>query len=888
MPVHSVAKTLTKLMSISANRSCADCRSTLVDASQAYASVSPTLQLPSSQLGNFRLNHRSFAPPGQQIPRAEDLPVDPALLAAERIGGHGVFVCALCGAAHKLLGTHIAVVHAVQDVSAWSLEEVQRLARAGNTRTTIVLEAFLSPHWEFKRPKPETSVADRLKFIRAKYEALAFTLPQPGPLAPAAWKRIVAMHAEWQGLWGANLYDMPEWGLEQHQQQHSFKQLQNFKYKVEPKKTEVPDRLVDYFCVVKPSDYVDPLLLRSGLAKMQSPEDLLLVPAVSDCYPLPNSHEGDLEFPAHVSTFLFPDGCRPSCTPLPPTFFTFVLTTSGGDRIYGGVLRVYEDDRDLDYLRQALENSDYTGKLPEWLEPGAGGLTKSQRSESWASDMIFLPKCLVVLSHHPLFDLWRKFLTSIYRICLVEAPLPIERFIANFCCEIPLPPPGQIQVKCGFTVKDIWCIQRPPENHLPMADFSFKPLFAALSLPNVLIVFACLLQESRVALLSRHKAVLCPVAEALTTLLFPFRWEGMYIPVLPYSLLDILDAPVPFLVGLDSKYLSETPPKKRPHGVVFVDLDRDEVHLGFEDESDEPRSVPCLPERYAFKLKARIEEFASSSYVMPPSSKVATVTYGMGEKVPLARRASYLQPSSSDTKSASLRRRREVFGNADKAYNENELQVPITGFLSEHGQFFERDAPTPTSASKDRLKFSAILRRSPQRAASFESIDQFHDMGNLLEMDEVRICDAGSGDRYCHSQFRKQPSISAAQEIREAFVSFFVSLLKGYRQCMDRRSFRSDEFVSNLNISAASSDFLDKLLKTQMFERFIDDRRENPDDPEVRFFDESINAKMKRSKKNAIMKMRRGGSSHMATSFLDDTSSVVSYSLWTCSLFFAD
>ena len=41
-------------------------------------------------------------------------------------------------------------------------------------------------------------------------------------------------------------------------------------------------------------------------------------------------------------------------------------------------------------------------------------------------------------------------LQALYRIVLVEAPLPVERFIANFCAEVPVPPPGRIQVRFGF------------------------------------------------------------------------------------------------------------------------------------------------------------------------------------------------------------------------------------------------------------------------------------------------------------------------------------------------------------------------------------------------------------------------------------------------------
>lgn len=43
-------------------------------------------------------------------------------------------------------------------------------------------------------------------------------------------------------------------------------------------------------------------------------------------------------------------------------------------------------------------------------------------------------------------------------------------------------------------------------------------------------------------------------------------------------------APVPFLVGLHSRYLRETSTERRPQGVVFVDLDDDRVYLGIDED----------------------------------------------------------------------------------------------------------------------------------------------------------------------------------------------------------------------------------------------------------------------------------------------------------------
>lgn len=485
----SVTKTLTRLLAIPANRSCADCKSALVDSSQVHASYSPdlaTTEKPKKTAVNhhFWRNHAAFAPPTElgklhslrnHIPSLKDLPVDPAITAAsQKLCGHGVFVCALCAAAHKLLSANTTCVKAVMDITNWTAEDVQLLqAAGGNAKATSVLEAYYcKPSSALTRialrPTAKSSIEDRLTFIRAKYEALAFVLPPFGPLAEDAWQKIVSQHPEWSGLWGADLKSLSSLELAESGTQSRARKDGDLLSSVmlgqhakQRSATELPNRLVDFFCVVTPSDYLHPEVLRQDLSTA-APEDMLLAPHISDCFPAADSYDsnGDNEcntFPEHVSTFVFPDGCRASTMALPPTFFTFVLTNAAGERLYGGALRIYDDDRDtVETLSRVLLNSNYPASLwPSWLPPPAQAYRSSSLphlnpsksmsrpnlqstrnltlgSANVTSDVVFLPKCLVILSHYPFFDLWRKFLLQLYRIALTEAPLPIERFVANF------------------------------------------------------------------------------------------------------------------------------------------------------------------------------------------------------------------------------------------------------------------------------------------------------------------------------------------------------------------------------------------------------------------------------------------------------------------------
>lgn len=56
------------------------------------------------------------------------------------------------------------------------------------------------------------------------------------------------------------------------------------------------------------------------------------------------------------------------------------------------------------------------------------------------------------------------------------------------------------------------------------------------------------------------------VSEGISAVIFPFHWQHVYVPILPASLLHFLDAPVPFIMGLqgtNSKSLFEACSKVR-------------------------------------------------------------------------------------------------------------------------------------------------------------------------------------------------------------------------------------------------------------------------------------------------------------------------------------
>lgn len=94
-------------------------------------------------------------------------------------------------------------------------------------------------------------------------------------------------------------------------------------------------------------------------------------------------------------------------------------------------------------------------------------------------------------------------------------------------------------------------------------------------------IFASLLLERKVVLVSSVLSKLSSCIEALQLILYPFSWQHTIIPVLPRSLWEIVDTPTPLLCGVLSAevvkdYVIE-------NGIV-VDLDEDTVLLEMGDE----------------------------------------------------------------------------------------------------------------------------------------------------------------------------------------------------------------------------------------------------------------------------------------------------------------
>ncbi|XP_069480351.1 C-myc promoter-binding protein isoform X3 [Ambystoma mexicanum] len=296
----------------------------------------------------------------------------------------------------------------------------------------------------------------------------------------------------------------------------------------------------------------------------------------------PEEEYESFPLPESVPLFCLPMGatieCWPSNSKYPlPVFSTFVLTGASAEKVYGAAIQFYEP---------------YAGEL----------LTPKQRSQlslntpsgkSDASKMVHANKCICLLSHWPFFDAFKKFLTFLYRYS-ISGPhvLPIEKHISHFMHKVPFPSPQRPRILVQLSPHDSLVLSQPVSSPLPLSGGKFSTLLQNLGPENAVTLLVFAVTEHKILIHSLRPSVLTSVTEALVSMIFPFHWPCPYIPLCPLALADVLSAPCPFIVGIDSRYFDLYDP---PLDVSCIDLDTNTISQTEDRKRISWKALPKKP-----------------------------------------------------------------------------------------------------------------------------------------------------------------------------------------------------------------------------------------------------------------------------------------------------
>ncbi|ETW00719.1 hypothetical protein H310_07274 [Aphanomyces invadans] len=327
--------------------------------------------------------------------------------------------------------------------------------------------------------------------------------------------------------------------------------------------------------------------------------------------------------------FPLPDGVRYFCLPdklnlrpraayeRVPTFHSFTLTGGDGSRAFGFALTTYDHD------------DDHCGHAS-----------------------VAVPRVFCFISHFPIFSLFQQVLGWIYhhrdhvddtapcnlRRCIlpmprrsgnqeevaaVSAAVPWASIIHDFVMTSVAPHGGSIlDVHLGLDFVYTHTLHKSALPHVD--DMCFQLLFQHLSVKNIVLILNCMMLEQRILIHSSHHGLLTPVCEALCALLYPFVWEHVYIPMLPMKLIDYLQAPVPFFMGVHTTYLTTKIGADSFASCVVIHLDKDKVvrpiHAALPDWTGQdlphvedhhlPKFPPAPLSTLVATVKTVLEEYA--------------------------------------------------------------------------------------------------------------------------------------------------------------------------------------------------------------------------------------------------------------------------------------
>lgn len=118
-------------------------------------------------------------------------------------------------------------------------------------------------------------------------------------------------------------------------------------------------------------------------------------------------------------------------------------------------------------------------------------------------------------------------------------------------------------------------LQRPDDENYH-SDIDLEPLFTTLSPNQLLPLFTSILEERRIIFSGSNIRQLTLCVMALVELLYPLKWQHIFIPVLPMKLIDYVCAPMPFIIGIHSSMLPKVL-KMPTENIIFINLDSREM-----------------------------------------------------------------------------------------------------------------------------------------------------------------------------------------------------------------------------------------------------------------------------------------------------------------------
>ncbi|KAL3982661.1 DENN (AEX-3) domain family protein [Acanthocheilonema viteae] len=196
--------------------------------------------------------------------------------------------------------------------------------------------------------------------------------------------------------------------------------------------------------------------------------------------------------------------------------------------------------------------------------------------------------CICILSGLPWTNVFYKILNHISAIMNNKPTNELDSFL-TCAYHTPIPGPGEsLFIESSLGINKLQVIV-PDSGRLPTlkGDKFMLEFYNTMSEKQMIALYAGLLKERRILFTSAKLSQLSSCVFAAATLLYPMHWQNLFIPVLPAGLVDMLMAPMPYLVGVPKRILQAM--KQLELGdVMVIDLEERTLQCIHNDVQDLP------------------------------------------------------------------------------------------------------------------------------------------------------------------------------------------------------------------------------------------------------------------------------------------------------------
>jgi DENN (AEX-3) domain len=124
-----------------------------------------------------------------------------------------------------------------------------------------------------------------------------------------------------------------------------------------------------------------------------------------------------------------------------------------------------------------------------------------------------------------------------------------------------------------------------------LENYSFELLLQSLKPDKIIFLLTALLLERKILLIKEKFGDIAVIMESLVELLCPLKWNFVFITYLTPKLVECLDAPFPYMIGVSRKVWEDhCVMREFPDDIIVFDIDNQEKLNWIREE------LPPLPQ----------------------------------------------------------------------------------------------------------------------------------------------------------------------------------------------------------------------------------------------------------------------------------------------------